>query len=347
MQGSSETVLQCLDVWKVFGPSAHRLPAGSEAAFEEAFAAYPGLVAAVRNVTIEVRRGECFCIMGLSGSGKSTLVRCMTGLLPLTRGRIDVLGIDLGKALPQEIIALRRHKIAMVFQDFALLPHLTALENVAFPLRVQGISRMEREERARKLVGLVGLEGRESYYPHELSGGQQQRVGIARSLTTDPELWFLDEPFSALDPLIREDLQDELLRLQGLLRKTIVFITHDFDEAIRLASRIAIMRDGRVVQIDTPERLVLSPADDYVARFTRKVALADVVKVSSIMHRTPVAPDGGEPVPEAALVRDVASRVLEANRVLPVANTVGTIVGSISPQAMASVLLRRGDRQLT
>lgn len=345
MHTSSEAVLRCVDVWKVFGPGAWRLSDARERDFESTFAASTGLVAAVRGATLEVSCGECFCIMGLSGSGKSTLVRCMTGLIPLTRGRIDVLGVDLTRASKKELIGLRRHNISMVFQDFALLPHLSALENVAFPLRVQGISRAERDRRARKLLALVGLEEREDYYPHELSGGQQQRVGIARSLSTDPGLWFLDEPFSALDPLIREDLQDELLKLQALLRKTIVFITHDFGEALRLASRIAIMRDGRLVQVDTPEQLVLAPADDYVARFTRKVNLADVARVSSIMQRAPANSQDSDPVPSTALVRDVAARVLQENRALPVANALGEIVGSISPQAITSILLRRGERR--
>ena len=193
--------------------------------------------------------------MGLSGSGKSTLVRCLARLIEPTAGEVMFAGRDLLGASPHELIELRRHKMGMVFQHFALLPHLTVLDNVAFPLEIQGVARKEREARAREMTTLVGLKGREHNLPHELSGGQQQRVGIARSLAIDPDIWFLDEPFSALDPLIRREMQNEFLRLQSVLQKTIVFITHDFDEAIRLADRIAIMQDGRIVQIGTPEEL--------------------------------------------------------------------------------------------
>ena len=338
---ATEVVLDCRDVWKVFGLAAGALAGGGEV---EALLGRPGLAVAVREVTLAIRRGETFCLMGLSGSGKSTLVRCMTGLVPLSRGSLRVLGTDIARAGTAELVALRRHKTSMVFQDFALLPHLTVLENVAFPLRVRGVSRRERETRARETVLLVGLDGREDYYPHELSGGQQQRVGIARSLTTDPQLWFLDEPFSALDPLIRQDLQDEVLRLQALLHKTIVFITHDFDEAIRLASRIAIMKDGRVVQTGTPEELVLAPADDYVARFTHKVALADVVRVGTVMRPGTVSAettDAGAPLAPDMLVREVAGRVLDAGRAVPVSDAAGQHLGVLEPSAVADLLLGR------
>jgi len=182
-----------------------------------------------------------------------------------------------------QLTALRRQKIGMVFQNFALLPHLTVLQNVAFPLDVQGVPRRTREARALEMIDIVGLKGREDYFPRQLSGGQQQRVGIARSLVGEPEIWFLDEPFSALDPLIRREMQDEFLRLQGLLHKTIVFITHDFDEAIRLADRIAVMKDGRIVQTATPEELVLNPATDYVAEFTKHIPRGKVLSAGAIM----------------------------------------------------------------
>lgn len=338
MRTSPETVLECSDVWKVFGPKSDRLPSLPQPEFEAAVGSWLGLAPAVQEVTLAVKRGECFCIMGLSGSGKSTLVRCMTGLLPLSRGRLEVLGTSLADATEADLIDLRRHRMSMVFQDFALLPHLTALENIAFPLRVQGIARKAREDRARELIDLTGLQGREDYYPHELSGGQQQRVGIGRSLATNPELWFLDEPFSALDPLIRQDLQDELLRLQALLKKTIVFITHDFEEAVRLSNRIAIMKDGLIVQMDTPENLVLRPADDYVARFTRKVALANIVRVASVMQPSAGPTGKTEPIPETALVSEVASRIFEAGSSLPVADETGRIVGSIGPMQILGLM---------
>ena len=236
-----------------------------------------GLIGAVRAVDLEIRQGEIFIIMGLSGSGKSTLVRCLSRLIEPTYGEVDFDGHDLLKISDAELIEIRRHQMGMVFQHFALLPHLTVLDNVAFPLSIQGIDRPTREKRAREMIELVGLRGREHFYPRELSGGQQQRVGIARSLAVEPEIWFLDEPFSALDPLIRREMQDELMRLQSVLHKTIVFITHDFDEAIRLADRIAIMKDGEIIQIGTPEQLVVNPATDYVAEFTRDVHRAKVI----------------------------------------------------------------------
>ncbi|MGF7163014.1 glycine betaine/proline transport system ATP-binding protein [Rhodoligotrophos appendicifer] len=329
-------LLTCDRVWKVFGPGAEML---SKAAETDTLT----LAAAVRDVSLSVSQGEIFCIMGLSGSGKSTLVRCMTGLVPPTRGAIDLLGTNITKAGIAELRNLRREKISMVFQDFALLPHLTVLENVAFPLRVRGHARRQREDRAREMVTLVGLGDRESYYPHELSGGQQQRVGIARSLTTDPQVWFLDEPFSALDPLIRQDMQDELLRLQSILHKTIVFITHDFDEAIRLASRIAIMRDGEVVQVATPEDLVLNPVDDYVARFTSKVALADVMTVRTAMTAASDDTDG-EILHPSARIRDVAIPVLDAGHPLAVADDAGRVLGELKPGTVIDILAERHKR---
>ena len=207
--------------------------------------------------------------MGLSGCGKSTLVRCLSRLIEPTKGEVMFNGQDLLKANDKDLINIRRHKMGMVFQHFALLPHLTVLGNIAFPLEVQGVERKVREQRAMEVIELVGLKGRERYYPRELSGGQQQRVGIARSLAVEPEIWFLDEPFSALDPLIRREMQDEFLRLQNVLHKTIVFITHDFEEAIRLADRIAIMQEGEIIQVGTPEELVLRPETEYVSEFTR------------------------------------------------------------------------------
>ncbi|MET0481862.1 MAG: ATP-binding cassette domain-containing protein [Aestuariivirgaceae bacterium] len=337
---TSDIALDCTDVWKVFGLGAMRLRQFFASRNPEQLLVSWNFAAAVRQVSLSVRKGESFCIMGLSGSGKSTLVRCMTGLLPLTRGGLRVLGIDIAKASPAELIALRRHELSMVFQDFALLPHLTVMENIAFPLRVRGTAKREREARAERMVAMVGLEGREGYYPHELSGGQQQRVGIARSLATDPQLWFLDEPFSALDPIIRRDLQDELLRLQARLRKTIIFITHDFDEALRLATRIAIMKDGVVVQIGTPEELVLKPADSYVARFTDKVVLADVVRVGSVMSPA-LLDDPSEALDASMLVREAARRVFERGRAMPVSGADGRIVGSIGPQIIGPLLLAR------
>ncbi|OJT99502.1 MAG: ABC transporter ATP-binding protein [Rhizobium sp. 63-7] len=286
---TTETKLVCRNVWKIFGAGARDgLRAASNAPDIEALIA-AGMVPAVRNVDLDVRTGEIFVIMGLSGSGKSTLVRCLSRLVEPTSGEILFNGENLLDAGEARMIEIRRHQMGMVFQHFALLPHLTVLANVAFPLEVQGVDRRQREERARRMIELVGLSGKENVFPRQLSGGQQQRVGIARSLAVEPELWFLDEPFSALDPLIRREMQDEFLRLQAALQKTIVFITHDFDEAIRLADRIAIMKDGVVVQAGTPEELVLNPATPYVAEFTRNIARAKVIRAGSIMRAVEAA----------------------------------------------------------
>jgi glycine betaine/proline transport system ATP-binding protein len=276
--------LVCRDVWKVFGSGAVEFLRSAAVPPSAESLAAAGLIGAVREVNLEIRAGEIFVIMGLSGSGKSTLVRCLSRLVEPTAGEILFNGENLLAASDARMIEIRRHQMGMVFQHFALLPHLTVLANVAFPLEVQGVARIECEARARKMIELVGLAGKEAFLPRELSGGQQQRVGIARSLSVEPELWFLDEPFSALDPLIRREMQDEFIRLQSVLNKTIVFITHDFDEAIRLADRIAIMKDGAIVQVGTPEDIVLAPATAYVAAFTRSVPKAKVVKAAAIMR---------------------------------------------------------------
>jgi glycine betaine/proline transport system ATP-binding protein len=231
------------------------------------------------------------------------------------------------------MIEIRRHRMGMVFQHFALLPHLTVLENVAFPLEVQGMDRAAREARARDVVQLVGLQGREDRYPRQLSGGQQQRVGIARSLAVEPDLWFLDEPFSALDPLIRREMQEEFLRIQRQLKKTIVFITHDFDEAIRLADRIAIMKDGAVVQVATPEELVLNPADDYVTAFTAHVPRAKVVTLGRIISAG--VPEG---LAADTRVEAVAERIVTANAPFAVERD-GAVIGHVTPQAIISTLI--------
>ena len=279
--------ISCRNVWKVYGKDPGQFfddkngkVADKQATFKAI--AESGHIGAACNVSFEVYAGEIFIIMGLSGSGKSTMVRCLSRLVEPTAGEVLLDGNDLLKVDEAELINMRRHKMGMVFQNFGLLPHLTVLENICFPLKVQGVEPARREEKAQEVINLVGLDGREDSFPRELSGGQQQRVGIARSLIVEPELWFLDEPFSALDPLIRRQMQDEFLRLQKLLHKTIVFITHDFLEALRLADRIAIMKDGEVVQIGTPAQLVLHPENDYVAEFTKDVPRVRVITAGQI-----------------------------------------------------------------
>jgi glycine betaine/proline transport system ATP-binding protein len=336
---TTEAKLVCRSVWKLYGAREHDVFPRSGGAPDEAAIGAAKLIVAVRGVSLDVREGEIFVIMGLSGSGKSTLVRCMSRLIEPTSGEILFSGRNLLSASPREMIEIRRHRMGMVFQHFALLPHLSVLGNVAFPLEVQGIDRAARERRARAIIELVGLSGREDNYPHQLSGGQQQRVGIARSLAVEPELWFLDEPFSALDPLIRREMQDEFLRLQDTLRKTIVFITHDFDEAIRLADRIAIMKDGRIEQTGTPEDLVMRPATPYVAEFTREVPKAKVLTVAAIMTKGANGVSAGE-VRADEKIAAVAGRLRDATAPYAVLDAAGARVGSITRDAVADVLLR-------
>jgi glycine betaine/proline transport system ATP-binding protein len=313
---SDAPVISAQNVWKLFGETPERYLAGMPEGHSYEDIRADGYIAGVKDVSLEVSRGEMLVIMGLSGSGKSTLVRCFSRLHDITGGTIKVEGQDIAALSERELIELRRSKMGMVFQSFGLLPHRSVLENVAFPLEMRGQDRHERRARALEVIKLVGLDGREDYFPRELSGGQQQRVGIARSLAIEPDIWFLDEPFSALDPLIRREMQDEFLRLQGMLGKTIVFITHDFDEALRLADRIAIMKDGAVEQIDTPDRIVMAPATPYVAKFTEEIDKARVV------HAGTLAGEGaanGTPVAASATIQSLARRLIEdASDVIPV-----------------------------
>lgn len=332
------TLLECRDVWKIYGPSAESYLAKNPAP-QRGDLKTAGLIGAVRAANVEIRKGEIFVIMGLSGSGKSTLVRCLSRLVEPTAGEIFFEGRNLLEIDAAELINIRRTKMGMVFQQFALLPHLTVLENTAFPLDVQGVSRVKREARAREIIELVGLKGRENYYPRELSGGQQQRVGIARSLVVEPDLWFLDEPFSALDPLIRREMQDEFMRLQNMLHKTIVFITHDFDEAIRLADRIAVMKDGFIQQIATPEELVLNPATEYVAEFTRHVSRSKVITAASIA--TPLTADQfAGSVAHNDLIDKIADQVEASDMPFKVVQD-GEVIGQITRQSVVDVLVGR------
>jgi len=283
--------------------------------------------------------------MGLSGSGKSTLLRCMTRLIEPSAGEIYFEAQDLMQVSDSELIEMRRHKMGMVFQHFALLPNRTVLGNVALPLEVQGIGRATREQRALEVIELVGLDGREHYYPRELSGGQQQRVGIARSLAAEPDIWFLDEPFSALDPLIRREMQDEFMRLQNVLHKSIVFITHDFEEAIRLADRIAIMKDGAIIQIGTPEQLVLNPATDYVEEFTQGIPRAKVLSAQALMREVSTGTDADADkyagtVQAASAIDSQLDQILNADRgaVFAVQNDRGETIGALNREVVVDLL---------
>ncbi len=340
--------ISCRDVWKVYGHRAEAVfaeqrttadPAVLGAALRKA-----GLIVAVADVGFEVAKGEIFVIMGLSGSGKSTIIRCLSRLIEPTAGNILIDGEDLLGKNEDELIELRRHKMGMVFQSFGLLPHLNVLDNVGYPLRVQGRSRAERERRAREMIELVGLAGREKAFPRELSGGMQQRVGIARSLAVEPDIWFLDEPFSALDPLIRRQMQDEFLRIQGVLKKTIVFITHDFLEALRLADRIAIMREGAIVQTGNPAEIVLHPVDDYVAEFTHDVPLAKVVTAGAICRPANGAGNPSDAVAAAETIEAILPRLAGRGSALPVCDAAGRLVGQITADDVLEALAARTRR---
>jgi glycine betaine/proline transport system ATP-binding protein len=308
--------LSCRNVWKVYGhnPNHFFQPAqtGAEASAAKATEIRrKGHIVANADVSFDVHQGEIFVIMGLSGSGKSTIVRCLSRLVEPTAGEILLDGEDLLKKTTAELIEIRRRKMGMVFQSFGLMPHLNVIDNIAFPLKLQGMGESERHARAARVIELVGLTGRERNFPNELSGGQQQRVGIARSLAVEPDVWFLDEPFSALDPLIRKQMQDEFLRIQAQLRKSIVFITHDFQEALRIADRMAIMRDGAVVQIGRPIDLILNPVDDYIRAFTQDVPWESILRAVDIMEPATGSLEGlrraSEDAPVANLLTDLGS----------------------------------------
>jgi len=281
--------ISCQNVWKIFGPDPQNtLTAIKDGMTKEEVLEETGHVIAVRNVSFDVNEGEVFVIMGLSGSGKSTIVRCLNRLIEPTKGKILVGDVDLAAMDEAELREARRHKISMVFQHFALFPHRTVIDNVAYGLEVQGMHKAERREKANDVLDMVGLKGWESNYPHELSGGMQQRVGLARALAVDPEILLMDEAFSALDPLIRRQMQDEFLNLLTEVHKTIIFITHDLSEALKMGERIAIMKDGVIVQIGSPEEIVVVPADEYVEEFVRDVPRSKVVPVRNIMNEPKV-----------------------------------------------------------
>ncbi|MBQ1121209.1 glycine betaine/L-proline ABC transporter ATP-binding protein [Streptomyces sp. B15] len=279
-------VFSVRNLWKVFGPKADRVPGdpGVTGLSQTELREKTGCTAAVRDVSFDVHKGEVFVVMGLSGSGKSTLVRCLTRLIEPTAGTLEFNGEDVISMGKDALRRLRRHRASMVFQNFGLLPHRSVLDNVAYGLEIQGVAKAERRERAAEMVAKVGLEGLGDRRPGQLSGGQQQRVGLARALAVDPEVLLFDEPFSALDPLIRRDMQEEVIRLHREEGRTMVFITHDLSEALRLGDRIALMRDGEVVQLGTPEEIVANPADDYVRDFVRDVPREQVISVRRAMR---------------------------------------------------------------
>jgi len=341
---SGPPLIRAKEVWKVFGPRADRVVGSPDAELSRSeLRAKTGCVAAVRDVSFEVWPGEVFVVMGLSGSGKSTLVRTLIRLIEPTSGSIEIDGRDVMEADSDGLRDLRRHTVSMVFQHFGLLAHRRVIDNVAFGLEVQGMSKSERHQRAERMLHLVGLEDVANQFPDQLSGGMQQRVGVARAFAVDPKVMLYDEPFSALDPLIRRDMQDEVIRLQEETGKTMVFITHDLPEALRLGDRIAIMRDGAIVQLGTPEELVGSPADDYVTNFVRDIPRSHVLTLRWIMR--PLGPSelaDGPRMPVTTIVRDAVPVLAETEQpVLAVEDD--QVVGVVDRDAVLRAIAAEGE----
>ncbi|MDX3001362.1 glycine betaine/L-proline ABC transporter ATP-binding protein [Kribbella solani] len=336
----ADALLSVQGLWKVFGPKAQRVPRRPDlAALDRAdLLAQTGCTAAVRDLSFEVAPGEVFVVMGLSGSGKSTLVRCLTRLIEPTAGSLLFEGEDLRAADEKRLRALRRSKFSMVFQHFGLLPHRKVIDNVSYGLEIRGESKPDRRRRAQEVIDLVGLAGNENLYPEQLSGGMQQRVGLARALANDPDVLLFDEPFSALDPLIRREMQTEVVRLHREVGKTMVFITHDLSEALKLGDRILLMRDGAAVQLGTGDELVGAPADDYVREFVREVPRADVLTLRWIVRDPrPGEPLDGPELDADVLVRDATRPVLEASRPVKVVAG-GTLLGVIGDEEILAVV---------
>ena len=330
-------------VWKIFGPHADRIIGTPDAELPRSeLRAKTGCVAAVRDVSFDVWPGEVFVVMGLSGSGKSTLVRTLIRLIEPTAGSISIAGQDVTAANSTELRQLRRHTVSMIFQHFGLLAHRRVIDNVAFGLEVQGVAKAERLARAAEVLKLVGLEESANSFPDQLSGGMQQRVGVARAFAVDPKVMLYDEPFSALDPLIRRDMQDEVCRLQEETGKTMVFITHDLPEALRLGDRIAIMRDGAIVQLGTPEDLVGSPADEYVANFVRDIPRSHVLTLRWIMRPPAPGEESGPTLDVRTTVKN-AIPVVAANERPVCAVEDGRVVGVVDRDAVLQAIAGEED----
>jgi glycine betaine/proline transport system ATP-binding protein len=329
-------------VWKIFGRHAGRVIGTPDADLPRGeLRAKHGCVAAVRDVSFEVWPREVFVVMGLSGSGKSTLVRTLIRLIEPTAGTIEIDGENVSAASQQQLREVRRHTSSMVFQHFGLLAHRRVVDNVAFGLEIQGVAKAERLARAEKVLKLVGLEDCANQFPDQLSGGMQQRVGLARAFAVDPKVMLYDEPFSALDPLIRRDMQDEVIRLQHETGKTMVFITHDLPEALRLGDRIAIMRDGQIVQLGTPEELVGSPADEYVENFVRDIPRSHVLTLRWIMRPPGPGEDDGPLLPVDTTVRDAVPVIAESEKPVRAVER-GTVVGVVDRISVLKAIAGEG-----
>jgi glycine betaine/proline transport system ATP-binding protein len=339
LDDAPQAIVSCRNVWKIYGPKADRIVGTPDADLpREELLQKTGCVVAVRDVSFEVQTGEVFVVMGLSGSGKSTLVRMLNRLHDPTAGQVLLAGEDIMLLDDERLREIRRRKISMVFQNFGLLPHRRIVDNVAFGLEIRGVAKEEREAKATDVLQVVGLAGLGDAYPDELSGGMQQRVGLARALATDPEIMLFDEPFSALDPLIRRDMQDEVIRLQRDVQKTMIFITHDLAEALKLGDRIAIMKDGRFVQIGTPEEVVAHPADDYVADFTRDVPRTHVLTARTIMRSTNGETDFAGDVPADAILQSLLPLVVKDERPYRVVED-GSQVGIVDRTAVLAAMV--------
>ena len=341
---NGEPVVRADGVWKVFGPHGDRLIGSPDADLPRGeLREKTGCVVAVRDVSIDIQPGEVFVVMGLSGSGKSTLVRTLIRLIEPSAGKISITGRDIMAADGAELRELRRHTVAMVFQHFGLLAHRRVIDNVAFGLEIQGMPKAERLARAEEILRLVGLEDAANQFPDQLSGGMQQRVGLARAFAVDPTLMLYDEPFSALDPLIRRDMQDEVIRLQAETGKTMLFITHDLPEALRLGDRIAIMRDGGIVQLGTPEELVGSPANEYVENFVRDIPRTHVLTLRWIMREPRPGEHGeGPELPVGTTVNDAVPLVAAHDGPVRAVED-GRVVGVVDRETVLSAMADRPD----
>ncbi|MFM2278323.1 MAG: hypothetical protein RLZZ444_554 [Pseudomonadota bacterium] len=331
-------IVECRNLWKIYGDTNNAFSDNGLSVQEKIeLIEKVGSYVALADINIGVERGETLVIMGLSGSGKSTLLRCLTRLIEPSTGEVSYEGKPFTDLARAPLLALRRQHMSMVFQNFALLPHRTVLGNVELPLEIQGQDARTRRAAALDMIELVGLKSKEDHYPHELSGGQQQRVGIARSLCSNPSLWLLDEPFSALDPLIRREMQDEILRLQSSLAKAVIFVTHDFEEAARVGDRIAILRQGRLVQCGTAEELVTNPVDDYVRAFTAEVDRGRVFRVERFMERG--SPDHADrSLPMTTSLKDVSRLFAEGASVLAFCDDKQQTVGFMRREKLGEAL---------
>ena len=325
----------CNNIWKIFGTYPERTLQSIDRSLSRAdVQEQTGHVIAVKDVSFQIKKGETFVVMGLSGSGKSTLVRCISRLIEPTAGQMIIDGEDIMKYNEAQLTELRRFRMSMVFQHFGLFPHRRVLDNISFGLEIRGMDKKQRRARAMEVLEKVGLHGWADHYPRELSGGMQQRVGLARAMAVDPEILIFDEPFSALDPLIRREMQDELLNIQAEVHKTMIFITHDFLEAIKMGDHIAIMKDGEISQIGTPEEIVANPADDYVREFTEDVPRYKVLSVGKIMREpSPAVNSDGACCKVSAKLDSLIDLAVATEGPLGVLDDQGKIVGEID-QAM-------------